>query len=160
MSDEGMERKAADRITLACAVALEFMKQTLTDYQLRMLAGARVTLRGLRDAELALAVALEEGPEVARARVRRILRRCGPASARRVQRLLALWEEGYSYAEYVWDPDSCRADRELLGLLEGHTPAEAKRAWRSLAIANHPDKGGDPEAFMRIQEAYDNIKLS
>lgn len=32
-----------------------------------------------------------------------------------------------------------------------------KRAYRKLAMQNHPDKGGDPEKFKKISEAYETI---
>ena len=32
---------------------------------------------------------------------------------------------------------------------------DIKKAYRKLAIKNHPDKGGDPEKFKEIQKAYD-----
>ena len=32
---------------------------------------------------------------------------------------------------------------------------DIKKAYRKLAIKNHPDKGGDPEKFKEIQKSYD-----
>ena len=34
------------------------------------------------------------------------------------------------------------------------TCAQIKRAYRMLALKNHPDKGGDPEVFKKIAAAY------
>jgi DnaJ family protein A protein 2 len=46
---------------------------------------------------------------------------------------------------------------DILGISRGASEDEVKRAYKKLAIKNHPDKGGDPEAFKRIQGAYDRI---
>jgi DnaJ family protein A protein 2 len=37
------------------------------------------------------------------------------------------------------------------------TPEEIKTAYRKLAMEHHPDKGGDPDFFRDIQEAYDTL---
>jgi DnaJ-domain-containing protein 1 len=42
----------------------------------------------------------------------------------------------------------------LLGLEPGVTPQAIKRAYWRLAKAHHPDLGGDPEAFHRLDAAY------
>ncbi len=51
---------------------------------------------------------------------------------------------------------------EVLGLPEGSSPDEVKRAWRTLARAHHPDRNpDDPEAearFKRLQAAYEEVK--
>lgn len=44
---------------------------------------------------------------------------------------------------------------ELLGLDKNASPDEIKKAYRKLAIKHHPDKGGDPEKFKEIGQAYD-----
>jgi DnaJ-class molecular chaperone len=44
-----------------------------------------------------------------------------------------------------------------LGVAENATEDEIKKAYRKLASANHPDKGGDTEKFKTIQTAYDVI---
>lgn len=49
------------------------------------------------------------------------------------------------------------ADMELydtLGVPASATELELKKAYRKLAIVNHPDKGGDEETFKGIGEAY------
>lgn len=44
-----------------------------------------------------------------------------------------------------------------LGLKTDATEEEVKKAYRKLAMKHHPDKGGDPEEFKKIQSAYDRI---
>lgn len=44
---------------------------------------------------------------------------------------------------------------EALGVDRGATRAQIASAHRALVKAHHPDLGGDPEEFMRIQGAYD-----
>ncbi|MEB3334416.1 MAG: DnaJ domain-containing protein [Cyanobacteriota bacterium] len=51
------------------------------------------------------------------------------------------------------DPRRLQALR-LLGLEVGATPQAIKRAYWRLAKAHHPDLGGDPEAFHRLEAAY------
>jgi len=43
----------------------------------------------------------------------------------------------------------------MLGVDKAATPDEVKKAYRKMAIKNHPDKGGDPEKFKEISQAYD-----
>lgn len=45
----------------------------------------------------------------------------------------------------------------LLGVGKSATQDEIKRAYRKLAMKHHPDKGGDPAQFQKIQEAYDTL---
>lgn len=42
-----------------------------------------------------------------------------------------------------------------LGVNEGANEDELKKAYRSLAMKHHPDRGGDQAKFQEIQEAYD-----
>jgi DnaJ-domain-containing protein 1 len=51
------------------------------------------------------------------------------------------------------DPQHRQALR-LLGLEPGASPQAIKRAYWRLAKAHHPDLGGDPEAFHRLEAAY------
>lgn len=42
----------------------------------------------------------------------------------------------------------------ILGLKRGASADEIKRAYRSLAMKHHPDRGGDEKTFKEIEEAY------
>ncbi|NBV77963.1 J domain-containing protein [bacterium] len=44
---------------------------------------------------------------------------------------------------------------DALGVSQNANSDDLKKAYRKLALQNHPDKGGDPEKFKRIQHAYD-----
>lgn len=46
----------------------------------------------------------------------------------------------------------------ILGVEKTATPDEIKKAYRKLAMQHHPDKGGDPEQFQAINEAYETLK--
>ncbi len=57
------------------------------------------------------------------------------------------------YGRYLHKPE-CYA---VLGLGENASPAEVKRRYRELAFQHHPDQGGDPEEFRRLQEAAEQL---
>jgi DnaJ-class molecular chaperone len=44
-----------------------------------------------------------------------------------------------------------------LGVGKNATPDEIKKAYRSLAMKHHPDRGGDESTFKKISEAYDTL---
>ena len=42
----------------------------------------------------------------------------------------------------------------LIGVSENASMAEIKKEFRKKALKSHPDKGGDPEEFKKLGEAY------
>jgi DnaJ-class molecular chaperone len=44
---------------------------------------------------------------------------------------------------------------DALGLDPSASDQQVKRSYRKKAMETHPDKGGDPEAFKKITEAYE-----
>lgn len=46
---------------------------------------------------------------------------------------------------------------EILGVPKFSDEDVVKKAYKKLAMKHHPDKGGDPEQFKKIQTAYDKI---
>lgn len=56
-------------------------------------------------------------------------------------------------------PDSSNKDNTrlygLLGVESTASAAEIKKAYHKMAIRHHPDKGGDPEVFKDIQQAFE-----
>jgi curved DNA-binding protein len=44
-----------------------------------------------------------------------------------------------------------------LGLKRGASPDEIKKAYRSMAMKHHPDRGGDEKKFKEISAAYDTL---
>lgn len=44
---------------------------------------------------------------------------------------------------------------EILNIPKNANNTEIKKAYHKLAVKHHPDKGGDPEDFKRISEAYE-----
>lgn len=47
---------------------------------------------------------------------------------------------------------------ETLGISRSATPSQIRKAFQQLARRVHPDKGGDPEKFKEINEAYEVLK--
>lgn len=46
---------------------------------------------------------------------------------------------------------------DVLGIPQGASDQEAKKAFKKLAMKHHPDKGGDTSKFQEVKEAYERI---
>lgn len=46
---------------------------------------------------------------------------------------------------------------QILGLKEDASQDEIKKAYKKLAMKNHPDRGGDTKKFQEISQAYDTL---
>jgi hypothetical protein len=46
----------------------------------------------------------------------------------------------------------------VLGVPINATAEQVKDAYRILVVKHHPDKAGDPEMFLRVQQAYDQFE--
>ena len=46
----------------------------------------------------------------------------------------------------------------VLGVRPGTPLDEVRRRYKELALAHHPDRGGDPKEMRRIADAYDRIR--
>mmetsp|Transcript_21189 Transcript_21189/g.66551 ORF Transcript_21189/g.66551 Transcript_21189/m.66551 type:complete len:417 (-) Transcript_21189:70-1320(-) len=53
------------------------------------------------------------------------------------------------------EPADTSALYEILGVSKSASASEIKKAFRKLALKKHPDKGGDPEEFKKLQAAYE-----
>jgi DnaJ family protein A protein 2 len=58
--------------------------------------------------------------------------------------------------ESLWEPRE-PSPYELLGVTPSSTSGEIKAAYRRLALTAHPDKGGNPEHFQRLDLAYKSL---
>lgn len=52
-----------------------------------------------------------------------------------------------------------KSNYDILELPEGATKKEIQEAFRKLALQHHTDKGGDPEKFKEIKQAYEDLKI-
>ena len=48
---------------------------------------------------------------------------------------------------------------DILGILEGSTEKEIRDAFRRLALQFHSDRGGESEQFIKIKQAYEDLKI-
>lgn len=48
---------------------------------------------------------------------------------------------------------------DILGIVEGSTEKEIRDAFRRLALQFHADRGGQNEQFIKIKQAYDDLKV-
>ena len=45
----------------------------------------------------------------------------------------------------------------ILGVSQGATPDEIRKAFRAKALQHHPDHGGDEQSFRRLKEAFEYL---
>jgi len=48
---------------------------------------------------------------------------------------------------------------DILGIIEDSTEKEIRDAFRRLALQFHSDRGGENEQFIKIKQAYDDLKI-
>ena len=48
---------------------------------------------------------------------------------------------------------------DILGIVEGSTKKEIRNAFRRLALQFHSDRGGENEQFIKIKQAYEDLKI-
>ena len=48
---------------------------------------------------------------------------------------------------------------DILGIVEGSTEKEIRDAFRRLALQFHSDRGGENEQFIKIKQAYEDLKI-
>ncbi len=48
---------------------------------------------------------------------------------------------------------------DILGIAEGSTEQEIRNAFRRLALLYHSDKGGENDLFIKIKQAYEDLKI-
>jgi len=87
-------------------------------------------------------------------------------SIQNIAQLLGVSEQQFISLKNMFYRD-VNSDYKILGLESSASNDEIKKAYRKMAIAHHPDKvasmgeeyqKGAQEKFMKIQEAYENIK--
>src|SRR3989338_286447 len=48
---------------------------------------------------------------------------------------------------------------DILGITEGSTEKEIRNAFRRLALRYHSDRGGENDQFIKIKQAYEDLKI-
>ena len=48
---------------------------------------------------------------------------------------------------------------DILGIIEGSTEKEIRNAFRRLALRYHSDRGGENDQFIKIKQAYEDLKI-
>src|SRR3989338_8017657 len=48
---------------------------------------------------------------------------------------------------------------DILGIIEGSTEKEIRNAFRRLALRYHSDRGGENDQFIKIKQAYEDLKV-
>ena len=49
---------------------------------------------------------------------------------------------------------------DILGIIEGSTEKEIRNAFRRFALRYHSDRGGENDQFIKIKQAYEDLKIS
>ena len=92
----------------------------------------------------------------------------GMTSIQNIAQLLGVSNQEFISLKNMFYRD-VNSDYKILGVEASASNDEVKKAYRKMAIAHHPDKvasmgeeyqKGAQEKFMKIQEAYENIKKS
>jgi curved DNA-binding protein CbpA len=52
-----------------------------------------------------------------------------------------------------------KSNYDILGIIEGSTEKEIRDAFRRLALIYHSDKGGENDQFIKIKQAYEDLKI-
>ncbi len=52
-----------------------------------------------------------------------------------------------------------KSNYDILGIIEGSSKKEIRDAFRRLALQYHSDRGGENEQFIKIKQAYDDLKI-
>ena len=52
-----------------------------------------------------------------------------------------------------------KTNYDILGIVEGSTEKEIRDAFRRLALQYHSDRGGENEQFIKIKQAYEDLKI-
>lgn len=60
-----------------------------------------------------------------------------------------------SHTKWGADHEEENENYSVLGLKRSASDEDIKQAFREKALETHPDKGGDPEDFRKVREAYE-----
>lgn len=61
------------------------------------------------------------------------------------------------YKKLNGSSEDTKMAREVLGVKENCSKSEVKLAYRRCVHKAHPDKGGDPKAFIQLRQAYEHL---
>ena len=67
------------------------------------------------------------------------------------------WGRSYKRQRHKMPKHSTAECLQILRLEAGVDQAAVKSAYRAMAKETHPDKGGDPDEFKRIESAYNEF---
>ena len=66
-------------------------------------------------------------------------------------------EDDHGFGDVEFYPLKRTNSYEILGVDRSCSKEEIKRKFRERALETHPDKGGDPEDFRKVREAYEML---